>query len=39
MLDSIGRRIGMSELPCVRAILIQLLVVVDLVVEGGIVDM
>ena len=38
MLDGIGRRMRMSKLLGVPAVLVQLLIVVDFVVEGGIVD-
>ena len=39
MLDSIGRGMGMSELVDVPAVLVKLFVVVDLVIEGRVIDM
>ena len=38
MLDRVGRGMGMSELVGVPAVFVQLFVVVDLVIEGQIVD-
>lgn len=38
LLDGIGRRMRMSKLLGVPTVLVQLLIVVDFVVEGGIVD-